>query len=296
MTTDARPASTKRIGIMLDALKNFVHTRDAGALEKALGERDESEGGGASIHIHNHAPGGADEPPPIEKRIGDLEAGMGEIKDSMAKVTDAVTKFIKGGARDAEEETAEEKEKKKKEKEAADARARDADFGNEENKKILGELRMEAPPGTSDAKLTADSVPLADSFQTTIAAAEIIAPGIAVPTFDAKQKPGATFDSMCKLRRQALDLAYVQPATRSIIDQMLAGRTLDTKAMTCADTRTLFAGVTALKRHMNNADNTRGGTIDASSLRPASGPVQSQADLNRVNADFWAKRTGRDAA
>ena len=149
-------------------------------------------------------------------------------------------------------------------------------------------LKEEAPEGTDDEeiKMTKDSSLLVDSYKDTISLAEILVPGIRVPTFDRAARPGQSFKKICGLRRQALDLAYNQPSTRAILDDLLAGKNLNTKQMTCDAVRTLFRSAAALKKTVNN---NAGRTGDMGSSVQASGQP-SLNDLNKKNAAFWANR------
>lgn len=149
-------------------------------------------------------------------------------------------------------------------------------------------LQDEAPDGVDpeQAVKAKDSMYLADSFQDTVAMAEILAPGIRIPTFDQKARPGQSFKKICGLRRQALDLAYVQPATRSLLDELLAGKDLDTKHMTCDAVRSLFRSAASMKRTMNNT-GARGNTADLGVQKKAG--VKTLAELNALNASRWNK-------
>jgi len=151
---------------------------------------------------------------------------------------------------------------------------------------IEGALKEEAPEGTSDEeiKMTKDSSLLVDSYKDTIGLAEILVPGIRVPTFDRAAKPGQSFKKICGLRRQALDVAYNQPSTRAILDELLAGKTLNTKQMTCDAVRTLFRSAAAIKK---TANNNAGRTGDVSNSAQSAGPL-SLSELNKKNASYWA--------
>lgn len=129
-----------------------------------------------------------------------------------------------------------------------------------------------------------DSAFLADSFQSTVADAEILVPGVRIPTFDAAAKPGHTVKVACNFRRTVIDLAYVQPSTRPLIDDLLAGKTLDTKNMTCDAARTLFKAAAAAKRKANNelATQTQDGKAAVKK-----GPM-TLAEINAFNRARYA--------
>lgn len=151
------------------------------------------------------------------------------------------------------------------------------------DEEIEGALREEAPPGTSDEELksTKDSRYLADSFQDTVAMAEILAPGIKVPTFDSAANPRQSFKRICGLRRSALDAAYTNPETRLVVSDLLGGKTLDTKRMTCDAVRVLFRSAVSVKRSQNMSPR-------ASTADTAAKPQKvTLAEINRRNAERY---------
>jgi hypothetical protein len=156
-----------------------------------------------------------------------------EVRDSISKLTDAVGKLVKDKAKDEEEEEA--KGKKKNEDDDED--------------------EMEEETGTADARKARDSALLEDSFNDIKAKAEIIAPGIQMPTFDAKADPKKTFrDCHCGLRRKALQQATQDSETAEIV-KTVRGRALDSAdilKMSCGQVRTIFNGVAAMKANRNN--------------------------------------------
>jgi hypothetical protein len=167
------------------------------------------------------------------------------------------------------------------------ARTGDAE-GEAEEEKVMDELEEEAPANvTKDSVRKAkDSAFLEDSFQETVSMAEIIAPGIRVPTFDRAMKPAHSLKAICNLRSTSLDLAYAQAATRGMIDDLLAGKTLDTKNMTCDAVRTLFRSVGALKKAANNNGSFSVSDMEKTQTRG----VKSIAELNKANAEYYAKQ------
>ena len=169
------------------------------------------------------------------------------------------------------------------------ARTGDAE-GAAEEEKVMDELEEEAPANaTKDSVRKAkDSAFLEDSFQETVSMAEIIAPGIRVPTFDRAMKPAHSLKAICNLRSTSLDLAYAQAATRGMIDDLLAGKTLDTKNMTCDAVRTLFRSVGALKKAANNNGSFSASVSDMEKTQTRG--VKSIAELNKANADYYSKK------
>lgn len=166
---------------------------------------------------------------------------------------------------------------------------------DEANKSILGELEFEAPPGTAVDKAykAKDSAYLEDSFQDAVSKAEILAPGIRVPTFDRAAAPVKTAKALFGLRKTALDLAYAKPETRGMIDSALGGRTFDSKAMPNGSARVLFNAVAAQAARDNNERST-----DTRGVRPASGgghavggKLTSLASINERNKEKYGRKS-----
>jgi hypothetical protein len=195
-----------------------------------------------------------------------------KVEDSIAKISDSVSKLAKDKAKDDEEEA----ERKKKEAEAKD-KAKDEAEGKE---------LEEEKPESSKAK---DSASLEDSFSAVKAQAEIVAPGVQIPTFDAAADPKKTFrDCICGLRRKALQQATNDQDTAAMIETV-RGRALDSAAigvLTCGETRTLFNGVYALKKQANNAAAVSG---SGSAARTADAPL---TPMQRFKAASAAARNG----
>lgn len=153
-----------------------------------------------------------------------------------------------------------------------------------ESEELQNAIKDEVPEELQkEAAKAKDSAYLGESFQDTVAMAEILVPGIKIPTYDRAAKPGQTFKKICGLRKQALDLAYVRPDTRSILDDLLGGKGLDTKSMTCDAARVLFRSAGAAKRVANNNGNNNR-TADALCQSSAQ---MTLAELNRRNAERY---------
>lgn len=180
------------------------------------------------------------------------------------------------------------------EEEARDRRRRAGD--DEANEKILGELEFEAPPGTGvkDAKKARDSAFLEESFQDTVAKAEVLAPGIRVPTFDRAAPPIRTGRSLLGLRRSALDVAYHQAETRGLIDAALSGREMKLGRMNDGQVRILFNSVAAAAMTGNNKRATdRSPYESGGGLRTSNSGarIQTLADLNARNRERFGRKT-----
>jgi uncharacterized protein len=157
------------------------------------------------------------------------------------------------------------------------------EIGSEEE--VEDALAIEAPVGTGDkARKSTDSAYMAESFKGTVALAEILAPGIGIPTFDFAANPKKTFKDVCSLRRQALDAAYAQPSTRSMIEDIMGNKTIDFKKMSCDAVRQVFVAAGSIKRASNN-DASRGkGALDTQTQTVTKPTLK---DMNRLADAKW---------
>ncbi|WFC70512.1 DUF2213 domain-containing protein [Achromobacter denitrificans] len=115
--------------------------------------------------------------------------------------------------------------------------------------------------------------------------AEILAPGIKLPTFDSKKVK--TADAVCACQRKALETAYATDAGRAAIDPFLAGRAPEFGTMDAASVSTIFNGAAALRRHQNNTSGVRSGITTQDFGRPS-----TVSSINEQNRKFWDARTG----
>jgi uncharacterized protein len=193
-----------------------------------------------------------------------------ETKDKArdASIAKLVTDCVAAAFKARDEKEAEER-KKAEDEEAERKKAEDAERTKEEDENLEEELEEES--GTKDARKAKDSALLVDSFENVKMAAEILAPGVSIPTLDASASPTKTFrDCHCSLRRNALRTALSDAATAEFITAV-RGRALDAAeidALTPGQARAIFNGAAALKRSANNSAATRDGSraaaVDAS--------------------------------
>ena len=193
-----------------------------------------------------------------------------EVRDNISKLTDAVGKLVKDKAKDEEEEEA--KRNKKEEDE------------DEE------EAELEEETGSADARKARDSALLEESFNDIKAKAEIIAPGIQMPTFDSKADPKKTFrDCHCGLRRKALQQATADSETAENV-KTVRGRALDSAEvlkLSCGQVRTIFNGVAAMKANRNN------GRLTVDSARPQNKTQDTRTSMEKfkeASAARWADK------
>jgi hypothetical protein len=163
----------------------------------------------------------------------------------------------------------------------------------EENETAEAEELVEEAPDNVDEKTVVaakDSAFYVETFAETAQMAEVIVPGIRVPTFDREAKPAKTVDALCKFRKTVLDLAYARPDTQALVHDLAGGKKLDTKCMTCDKVRNTFRALFVAKRNSNNESATRdmrvpnsGGAVETTS------PIKSIGDLTKFLAEKHKK-------
>jgi hypothetical protein len=277
-----------------------------GEVEPMTGDEGGGEAGG--VHVHVHAPTG---PAPAvisgDKKTKDAEEETARLEaerkakeeGGRSKFTDAELENRFKTIGDALEEikglvapkTA--PNAMEKEGDGEEGYMKPKEGTSYDSKEIEGELEEEAPEGTGDAaKKSTDSAFLVESFRDTVAMAEILAPGVKIPTFDRAWHPRVTVDNICRLRKAALVKGLGDADTKELIVSARGGRTTDAatvRKLTCDSTRMLFNTAAAAKKTANNASITAGRkTTDAATVikMPA-----SPADMNKKNADFWKNRS-----
>lgn len=280
-TKDKAARKTKFIDLLMAAFKAKDSAEIEELAEKAADEMEEdptASTGDTHIHIHNgeSAPATDDENEDIPTGDEDPLEGNTDPEDTQDDGEDS--RWAENASEHAD------MIRRITALEAALGSATAADSEEELPAEAQDEFPDEVKEEASKAK---DSAYFAESFQDTAALAEILVPGIRIPTYDRASKPVATFKAIANLRRQALDLAYAQPKTRGILDELLSGKDLNTKKMTCDAIRTLFRSAASMQRNANNS--LRGTAEDKQNQSPAG--VTSIADLNRLNAERWAEQS-----
>jgi hypothetical protein len=174
------------------------------------------------------------------------------------------------GSQDEESEEEKEKERKRREREGT----QDAAF----------RAQMEAEePRIKGAR---DSSFFEETFSQTVATAEILSPGIHVPTFDKAASPLNTFQSICGLRRKTLQAASKDADNKELIKKVQGRDLADTeiRTMTCDSVRTLFNAVGVLKKEANNG-SVNHGTREIMDAGLGTVGGKSIADINKRNRE-----------
>ena len=299
-----------------DRIMAFVRARDeegaAKALEGVEVEDDDMPDADGDQHIHIHLGGqgegaasadhrtsdddegegegegqGGDVPPWFKQHVEQNNARFDRIEGVLAKLAGGGEggEEGEGGGEETNDETEEEREAREK-AEREGERATDAEMECEPDgkTKVQDEERPEGEtdPLTAKDKKTRDAALHAD-FQDAVAKAEIICPGVKLPTYDSISPIKAT----CLFRRRVLAKARRTDDTAAIVEQIM-GKTPDLAAMTCDGVKTAFNAVAALAGQRNNGVISRLGTYDRS---PTGGPkTPTNAEINARNRDFWKDR------
>lgn len=131
---------------------------------------------------------------------------------------------------------------------------------------------------------TTDSAGLKSEFTETLARAEILSPGIKLPTFDAKADQKKTADSLCALRRKALANAFKDDDRKEFVTPFVGDHPDFTK-LTCDAAKQMFVGASELAKRANNRaqvfDNTRRAATDAH--------ANSIKSINEAHRAFWKR-------
>lgn len=181
-----------------------------------------------------------------------------EASDKKSKTKDARTKD--------EPEDEDEEEKSEDKKGTKDAKEDDDD--EDDDKKDKKESKDSKTTKDGVRAMVGDSTSLRGAWQEVVSRAEILAPGIRIPTFDAKTSAKTTFDTMCQFRRRVLTEAMKEEDTRSAITS-LAGSKLNLTQMTCDSVQMLFNGASEMvkrstqdggQRNPQNGVNYHSGT------------------------------------
>lgn len=120
-----------------------------------------------------------------------------------------------------------------------------------------------------------------DAWTQMLARAEILAPGMAMPTTDSAA--AKTVDAACACQRKAITTAMASDAGKAAVDPFLTGR--DLAKLTADQVAAVFTGAAELMRAKRNTSNTS----DAAKAQ-SFGKAVSVADINAKNRKFWADR------
>jgi hypothetical protein len=163
--------------------------------------------------------------------------------------------------------------------ETRDSKSKDEDETEEEKQK-----REEEEAKKSEDKKARDTASLVEEVRDSVARAEILAPGLHLPTVDAAADPQKTRDAVCGLKRKALAKAFEGKFKDAVAP--FVGQNPDFQKLTCDAVAQAFLGASEVVRQTNNATQTKG-TFDGT--KAAAGMAKSIADINAKNSAFWSR-------
>lgn len=255
-----------------DKLRKLFMTRDSEAFEKALSEEVKDESGMAENmpNIHIHMPGA--EKPAEPTGDADPDPAAAAAADPMAQVMDAIKAVAESVAAIGERVS------KLEAGPTADADPTgDPDPDADPDADPTTDADPDADPENKDKPAaTNDSASFRDEFQDAKARAEILAPGVKLPTYDAKADGKKTADSICVLRRRALKAALTNDNADLV--RAITGDA-DVSKMDCAAAKMAFHAASELVKQKNKSVARK--TTDAAA---------EAVDINKIHADFWASR------
>lgn len=285
-----------------------------------------SLGGDDGTHLHLHLGGqggggggmqgapvqGGDQPPPQNGPAppnaggqgGDIETRMAAVEAAIATLTQQMSDLTGGG----------EEEVQLEEPNSKDARSyimrrgsKIRKVGDEElivpvrNPEMMGETDLPAIQdlnydGESNGEMVKNLTATGDSFnmeslwQDVMAKAEIIVPGIRVPTFDGRITKDRTTARLCAFRRQTLDAALKNDYTADLIATLTDIKNSDqVRHLSCDSTRMAFNVIAgAIGGHRNEAMART--TDKAVTPQRRNGGTPSIAEINQRNKDFYKAR------
>ncbi|WP_258181639.1 DUF2213 domain-containing protein [Burkholderia cenocepacia] len=125
---------------------------------------------------------------------------------------------------------------------------------------------------------TGDSTALRDQFQDALSRAEILAPGVRLPTFDAKIARKKTVDAICVLRRRALRAA-LDNENAELVRSVVGGANV--ASMTCDSVAAFLNAASEVVRSKNSGVTQR---------RTNDSTQTERKDINEIHAEFWKVR------
>ncbi|KVP84537.1 hypothetical protein WJ95_20470 [Burkholderia ubonensis] len=269
-TGDSSMANKKQ-STLLEKLRKAFMTRDSDTFEKVAnemtGDEGEGEGGNGQPQIHIHMPGAAGDPKPGAAATGDEGAGGGE-SDPLKQVLDAVQ--ATNGKIDALAERVTKLE--------GGGTPTGDDDDEDDGTGTTDDDGTGTGGGDQGGTKTGDSTALRDEFQDALSRAEILAPGVRLPTFDAKVARKKTVDAICVLRRRAL-LAAMDNENGEAVKAVTGGA--DISSMPCNAVKAFFNAASELVRGKNSGVLQR---------RTSDSAQAARKDINEVHAEFWKNR------
>lgn len=253
-----KDSKTSRRPAWLDRLMKSMKAKDEAGVEEALKEGQEA----------------MDEESEEERErreAADREGRTGDNAAILKTLRSLDRRMARIEARDAE-----------RERETED----NDEEGDDDDSDTTKDTIIEAEPSR---RVSEEGVDLytGDAARLIPARAEILAPGVKMPTLDGlKTKDRAA--ALCRCQRKALDQAYETDAGRAAIAPFLGGRAPDFDTMPARVLDTIFTGAAELMRAKNNAGASSGKVTTRDFGKPT-----SIAEINERNRKFWAGQSSQ---
>lgn len=317
---DTAPRREERaMRLNLRAIRRAFRDGDEEALENELkktgdeggeeGEEKNNGNGNPETHTHIHLGETDDQGGEVAETIGRHDAELEELWQANQIEANAIESLMNGGTSgETEDALRKYRDAKYPHRDARRKRMgirdegegfRDPPPAGELEKGMRptagSELELEAPMGTQgDALRRAhDSALFEESWAETMSRAEIIMPGVRLPTFDRAAKPQSTVDQLCAFRARVLDGAYAaRPEVRELIDELTGGRWRDAKAHGCNACRDTFRSLSTMLARLNAKSSvvTTLEQIHGGGFAAVGGPVASITDWQKQLDDQYARK------
>lgn len=220
---------------MIERLRNAFSSNDESAfdtemkaMQKALDDNEQR----IVIEVPGHAPAN-------DAAIKD--EAMAKVMTTLDAIMDRLTK-LEAANDEKEEKKEDEKEEEKEEKEEEKEMKDEKEEEKEEEKEKNGKEKAMDSASITDLRL---------EFQDVVAKAEILSPGIKIPTFDATANSKKTIaDQMCGLRKAAMDRALTDEKRAHIVKSIIGNATID--GLECDAMKLAFNAASQLARAENN--------------------------------------------
>ena len=218
----------------------------------------------------DEAPDDEDEDDDPPAKTGDAQSVLlKKILKRMDAQDAAIEALGKRKAKDSDKEKTDDEDEEDPEKKKT------GDDGDLTNAETAGKLNQaEVDLYTGDA---AASIP---------SRAEILSPGIKLPTLDSKMATADRAAALCKCQRKALDEAFKTEAGKKAISPFIAGLTADFEKLPAGLVHAAFMGASEMIKAQNN-----GRAHDGVAKTKDFGKPRTVAEINAANRKYWADRS-----
>ena len=259
--------------------------------------------GGVHVHIENPKAEATDDGK-LSSRVTKLEDGLKSLDAKLSKVLDHIVKV-----KDEDEEKTEDKTKDDVDPNC-EKKVGDEDVGSEtppDPVSEVGEATMQDPPSLESELMEADPTPariegmgdaakkahraqgVQNLVRDTVARAEVLSPGLKLPTWDATPDGKQLAGQLCSLRRTALVKAAETDTGKALIGPYASS----VRTMSCDALRIVFRDTSERMRAFNNQRNQPSPMFgdQVTHLRGYRTTEQEKiAKINALNSDYWSKQ------